>query len=361
MSGAGANGPSLVDWGLAERVALTVARPGPRERPVGQEDVARAAERSVAEVLEYTSLEPAAQLPSPEAIDRPQWVRANVVTFRGMSGPLDRRLAESLRMPEPLRSLLRTLTGTVGGAQVGLALGYVAHKVLGQYDVALLGPARPPRLLFVAPNLVEAHARLGGEREVFLHWIALHETTHAIQFASVPWLRAYLGGLVEELLRGAALGADLSQLRAGLRRVLQKPDPRRLAEQIREGGLVRLVTGSREAHLLRSIQAAMAVVEGYCEHVMDAVGARLDGDYARLRAAVEVERDRRGLLDTFIAGLLGLDVKLRQYRLGKRFADSVVERVGIEGLNEVWRAPDALPAIEELEHPERWLARAEAV
>lgn len=358
MSGAAPNDGALVDWGLAERVALTIARPSGGARPVRAGDVGAVTDRAVAEVIAYTGLEPGGALPAPEAIDRPEWVRANLATFRGMSADLDRRLAESIRVPEPVRGLVRALAGTAGGAQVGLALGYVARKVLGQYDVALLGPARPPRLLFVGPNLVEAHGRLGGDRELFLHWIALHETTHAIQFSAVPWLRDHLGGLVEELLDGATLGADLSELRRAVRRVLQRPDPRRLADEIREGGLVTLLSGPRQVALLRRIQAAMAVVEGYCEHVMDAIGAELDPGYARLRAAAEAERDRRGLLDTLVAGLLGLDVKLRQYRLGKRFADTVAERSGIAGLNEVWRAPDALPGLEEIEAPERWLARA---
>lgn len=93
---------------------------------------------------------------------------------------------------------------------------------------------------------------------------------------------------------------------------------------------------------------------------MDAIGGRLDPGYARLREAVEAERERRGTLDLIAARLLGLDMKLRQYRLGKRFADSVAERSGIAGLNEVWRAPDALPVPEELDRPERWMARAGA-
>ncbi|MGH2989820.1 MAG: zinc-dependent metalloprotease [Solirubrobacterales bacterium] len=358
MSDAARDGRALVDWGLAERVALTIARPGVQARPVRARELGPVADRAVAEVLAYTGLDPAGELPAAEAIDRAEWVRANIATFRGMSADLDHRLAESIRTPEPVRGLVRGLVGTVGGAQVGLALGYVGRKVLGQYDVALLGPARPPRLLFVGPNLVQAHGRLGGDRELFLHWIALHETTHAVQFSAVPWLRGHLGGLVEELLDGATLGADLSELRRTLRRVLERPDPRRLADEIREGGLITLLSGPRQVAILRRLQAAMAVVEGYCEHVMDAIGAQLDPGYARLRAAAEIERDRRGLLDTFVAGLLGLDVKLRQYRLGKRFADAVAERSGIAGLNEVWRAPDALPGLEELETPERWLARA---
>jgi coenzyme F420 biosynthesis associated uncharacterized protein len=349
--------PSLVDWGLAERVALTIARPDADPDGVRQEEVSRAAERAVAEVADYTQLEPLEQLPQPEAVDRPEWVRANLSAFQGMSGDLERRLAESLRIPEPLRGLARTLAGTVGGAQVGVALGYVGRKVLGQYDVALIGPVRPPRLLFVGPNLAEAQRRLGSDRDLFLHWIALHEATHAFQFASVPWLREHVGGMVEELLRGATLGTDLSELREALRRVVQRPEPRRLAEQLREGGLVRLLGGPREADLLRRLQATMAVIEGYSEHVMDAIGTRIDPGYARLRDAVEAQRERRSTLDMIVTRLLGLDVKLRQYRLGKGFADAVADRSGIAGLNEVWRAPDALPEPNELETPERWLSR----
>jgi len=90
---------------------------------------------------------------------------------------------------------------------------------------------------------------------------------------------------------------------------------------------------------------------------MDAVGEELDPGYASLRKALESERRTRSVIDTLIARLLGLDVKLRQYELGKRFADAVAERSGIEGLNEVWRAPDSLPDTAELEDPDRWLAR----
>ena len=41
--------------------------------------------------------------------------------------------------------------------------------------------------------------------------------------------------------------------------------------------------------------------------------------------------------------LLGFDLKLRQYELGKRFCDGVVSRAGIEGLNRVWDSPGGAP------------------
>lgn len=349
---------TLVDWGLAERVAITLAGAAGGDAALSQAEVTMAAERAVERVGAYTRLRPTAPLPEAEAVDRREWVRANVAALHGMSADAERRLIEAVRIPERLRSLTRMLAGTVSGAELGVVLGYAGRKVLGQYDVALIGPARPPRLLFVGPNLVEAHARVGGERRLFVEWIALHEATHAFQFASVPWLRPHIGGIVEELLGAASVDAGRADLGAALRRLIPPPDPRRIVELLDEGGLLRLLAGPEQVRLLRALQETMAVIEGYAEHVMDASGARVHLEVARLRDAVEAERDRRRFaLDKLLARLLGLDMKLRQYRVGKRFSDAVVERSGIDALNEVWRGPDALPDSDELERPERWAAR----
>jgi coenzyme F420 biosynthesis associated uncharacterized protein len=357
MSGSNGNTPRLLDWGLAERVAVAISGAGGAPEAVRADRVEHAAARAIDQVASYTELEPLAPLPEAELVDRAEWIRANLATFRGMSGDLELRLTDSVRIAEPLRSLTRRVAGTAGGTQLGLVLGYVGRKVLGQYDVAILGPERPPRLLFVGPNLTDAHARLGGDGGLFLHWVALHEATHAFQFASVPWLRGHLGGMVEELLEGATLGADLAALRDSLKRMVSRPDPRRFAAELRDEGIVTLVAGPAQRELLRRLQATMAVIEGYAEHVMDAVGAGLDPEYARLREATEAERRRRGMLDAIVIRLLGLDMKLRQYGLGKRFADFVAARSGITELNDVWREPGALPDPNELESPDRWMAR----
>ena len=61
-----------------------------------------------------------------------------------------------------------------------------------------------------------------------------------------------------------------------------------------------------------------------------------------------------------ILRILGLELKLRQYRVGKAFCDAWSPEAGIEGLNQVWRAPEALPTLAELEQPQRWLRRVAA-
>ena len=71
------------------------------------------------------------------------------------------------------------------------------------------------------------------------------------------------------------------------------------------------------------MQAFMAVLEGYAEHVMDAVGAQILPNLPELRGAMDRRRrDRSGLLRIF-EKLIGMDMKLRQYELGKKFCDAV--------------------------------------
>jgi coenzyme F420 biosynthesis associated uncharacterized protein len=349
---------AFVDWRLAERVGLMVAGAGEQKGLVRETEIETASEDAVEQVRGYTGLEPEGDLPRPEAVGRREWVRANLATIRDASAELEGRVAESLDAPGPLGPAARGAAGIAAGTEAGLGIGYMGRRVLGQYDVALIGPPRPPRLLFVSPNLAEAQRRLGlANRELFLRWIALHEAAHAVQFGAVPWLRDHIGGMAERLLREASVRPDLGDLRGAARSLISTADPRRVVEALREQGLMGLLAGPRQLARIRELQATMTIVEGYCEHVMDAIGEGLDPEYARLRELADSRRENRGRLDAIVAWLLGLDMKLRQYRVGKRFADAVVEREGIEGLNEVWRAPEALPRAAELERPERWMRR----
>jgi len=348
--------PQVIDWGLAERIARTLAGNGSGKRSVRQTDLRRAARGSVGMVRDYTGLQPKGRLPSAEVVDRREWIGANIDSLRSMSGGVERNLANSLDLPGPLGSGLRSAAGAAAAVELGLVSAYLAQRVLGLYDVALIGPSRPARLLFVAPNLADAQKRLGAEREPFLRWVALHEATHVVQFGSVPWLRDHIGSSAEELLSGAFSSVSASDLARSARRLLN-PDPRRLVRALRDGDWQSPFIGRRRARLLRNIQATMTIVEGYSEHVMDALVADLDQPFVELRERFDRGRDQRGWLEALISRLLGMEMKLRQYRVGKTFCDEVAERRGIETLNKVWSEPATLPRPSELEHPGRWLAR----
>lgn len=73
---------------------------------------------------------------------------------------------------------------------------------------------------------------------------------------------------------------------------------------------------------------------------------------------MERRRRSRSAPERVLIRLLGLDAKLRQYEVGKRFCDAVVAEAGIDGLNRVWAQPRALPSLRELERPSAWLERS---
>ena len=313
---AGASGMSahgFVDWGLAERVALALGGNDGTPAAFDQDAVDAACADAVDLVLDYSRLRPAGELPQPELVDRAEWARIGLRTMRELSDQLERRVADGLSLPGPLGGLARSLAGAAAGAEAGVAVGYGARKVLGQYDVPLVPTERQPRLVFVGPNLAAAHLQLGEDPELFLRWIAIHESTHSIQFASVPWLRPHLGELLDAVDRGR-LGAAGPRLdRAGWPGVFSAADPRAAVRKVLRGDLARLLAGPEQARTLDRLQAAMSVIEGHAEHVMDAAAGRVDPGYARLRERLEARRASRGGLGEVILRILGLELKLRQY------------------------------------------------
>jgi coenzyme F420 biosynthesis associated uncharacterized protein len=341
----------MVDWRVARRIAAGVAgNPG---MPVLPGDLIALCEDAEGRVSSYTQLQPLTPLPPPEAVSRSGWADANL---RGMRGVLD-PLTEKIGGTGPLAGPLRSAGGLLVGAEVGGLVGVLAQRVLGQYEVPPTDPERAARLLFVAPNLTEAATRLEVDGAQMLRWVVLHEVTHAVQFSSVPWLRAHVAAMVTEL--GEALDMKLDA-RAALR-LTDTAELRAIVERLRAEGLIGVALGPERRELMDRIQATMAMIEGHAEHVMDAAGAGVIEDLEELRAALEKRRHSRPPVMRILERLLGLEMKMRQYETGKRFCDTVVEREGIAGLNRAWASPEALPTWSEMEAPERWLARVSSV
>jgi coenzyme F420 biosynthesis associated uncharacterized protein len=341
----------MVDWSLARRIAgLAGATEGSTDVGV---DVGAAAERLGPEVARYTGLDPGDDAPPAELVDRAGWADANLTTFSHLLEPIAERMSERLGRAGPIAGPLRMGAGATIAAEAGLIVGYMSQRVLGQFELSLIQPEAPTRLLFVAPNLQKAVTELDAERDPFIDWIVLHEYTHVLQFTGVPWLREHLGGLLRTYLDTVDV-----QIKAGAAGGLPSmPNIQQLVDRFREGGLMALIQTHEQRELMDQLQPVMAVIEGYSEHVMDALGETLVPGYERLRAAMERRRHSRSAPERLLQKLLGLDMKMRQYEQGKRFCDAVVAEVGIEGLNAVWRSPADMPTPAEIDDPHAWVER----
>jgi coenzyme F420 biosynthesis associated uncharacterized protein len=338
-----------IDWNVAQKVGEMLAGGTPYlGSPTS--GVQPLAEQFAARVSAYTGLEPPERLPVLELVDRPAWIEANIATMRPLLEPLGERLGHG---SGPLGPAMRSITQLLLGAQMGAVTGMLSQRVLGQYDIALLDPERPPRLLLLAPNIAQAARNLGLDREEFTAWVAIHEVTHAVQFGGAPWLRGHLAGLLRELIDGM-------QVSVGLGHALRIPDAadlRTLAQRLRGGELLRLGLGEDRWALVERMQATMSLVEGHAEHVMDAVGAEELPTLERMRAAMTRRRRERGWPWRILERLLGLEMKMRQYEIGRSFCDEVVAQAGPAALTVAWSSAEMLPSTSELERPGLWLAR----
>ena len=364
-------GSDAIDWGAAQRIGELIAGSPPRGgvRSAAIEPLARDfAER----VSDYTGLALPAELPPLEVVDRPAWIAANLKTMKPLLDPLTARMGGGGDgIAGIVSGPLRAASGLLLGAQVGAVTGMLSQRVLGQYDLALLDAEVQPRLLLLAPNLAQAARNLGVDRDELVLWVSIHEITHAVQFGGAPWLREHLGGMLRELIDGLQVKLDGRSMLGGPARKDGKggwmgkldglgfnPDQLRpLLERARRGELLRLTLGDERWQLVERMQATMSLIEGHAEHTMDAVGAEVLPSLPRLRAALNRRRETRGLPWRVLERLLGLELKLKQYEVGKRFCDTVVRAEGPEALARVWSGPELLPSTSELETPSLWLAR----
>ncbi len=337
----------MIDWKLATTVAEGVANLKPAPASSAFEHVAGPTEDSARLVSAYTGLA-ADVLPHAEPVDRKLWIEGNLSSLKTVIDPVADRLGQGMG---PLSGAVGAASGAVLAVEVGAVSGMLAQRVLGQYEFPILEPEAPARLLYVSPNLAVAASALEADPDELLKWVALHEVTHALQFGGVPWLRPHIATMVRELLGGLEMDKT---------RLLKMPDTsdlRSLVDKLRDGDLATLIVGPERRAALDAMQAFMAVLEGYAEHVMDTVGAQILPNLPELRGAMDRRRrDRSGLLRIF-EKLIGMDMKLRQYEQGKKFCDAVAQAGGIATLNRVWDEPAQMPTLAELGDVNAWLAR----
>lgn len=340
----------LLDWETVRRVAKQ------RSGEVGPTDVSLMAQRLgaqydemaaemaplMAEVVEA----PVEGYPNFSVLDRHGFIDRNLVIVQRMLAPVERLRAQ---IPE---SRATALSRTLLSRYIGELFGFLSRRVLGQYDPVLMlapgavdEPAAASALYLVEPNVDLFESRQDIPGPTLRRWLVLHELTHAWQFEAHPWLREHLGSMMRELL--------MEELVAQLEGDAQGGKPSSLQ-------LVRTLPGQVRAQLrtVGRVQAVMSVAEGYSNYVMHQVGSRHLEDFETLERAFHQRSAQRSPLERLVFKVTGMNMKMRQYELGERFAEQVVAQGGLSLLNRVWEGPEMMPSLEELENPSRWVTRA---
>jgi coenzyme F420 biosynthesis associated uncharacterized protein len=351
---------TLVDWEQARSIAINMNR-GQTLTQVERERLDAyyrgLVARCVPIIADYTGFELPRVLDQTFAFDRVDWINANLDAFRTMFAPL-----EALNPAGDKQSVAAALWGGINqkvlSAELGFLLGYLARRVLGQYDLALLGrePMTNGKLYYVEPNIRMVERTLHLPREEFRTWLALHEATHAFEFEANPWLRTHFNGMLEQYFE--FLREDVDRLKQGMRGLKVFVDRARAREGGDDGtSWLEAVMTPQQRALFQQMQATMCMVEGYSNHVMNAVGRDLLPTYETIAKRFEQRQRQRSFAEQMFARLTGLDVKLEQYRLGQAFIDDIAARRGHAIARRIWDGPESLPTMEEIRNPDVWLAR----
>ena len=302
-------------------------------------------ERATALVAAETGLE-APGTPDVAVVSRAEWVRNNIESFTKLMEPVTTRLEQERKVGKGIAHRLMS-------TELGAVLGFLSRRVLGQYELVLptSDGGEGDTVFFVGSNVLAMERRFEFRPSEFRFWVALHESTHRLQFQGVPWLRSYFLGLVEELIAAS------------------KPEPgrmSRLADEFRdaaeqgrplvdERGLFGLLASPGQREVIDKIQALMSLLEGHGHVVMDRIGERELVSQARMSRILAARRnDPRTAM---FMRLIGLEMKMRQYEMGARFIQGVERQAGWAALSAAWLRPSNLPTLAEIEDPVSWLFR----
>ena len=352
----------LIDWEQARGIAINMNRGGALTAPERERLDAYyrgLVQRCLPIVATYTKSELPPTLERTFAFDRVDWINANLEAFERMFAPLEVLNPATDGRSSVASVLWGGVNQTVVSAELGLLLGYLARRVLGQYDLALLGrePVTGGKLYYVEPNIRAVERALSLPSDDFRMWLALHETTHAFEFEAHPWVRDHFNGLLERYFE--FLKQDAEHLRKGGVRGLRMFVERARSRDSDASWLEALMTPEQRA-LFSQMQATMCMVEGYSNHVMNAVGRDLLPTYELIHRKFEQRQKQRTFAEQLFARLTGLNVKMEQYRLGEAFINRVVDERGHDFVRRIWDGAEFLPTMDEIRHPDRWLARMDA-
>ncbi|MGB9752035.1 MAG: hypothetical protein C0183_12010 [Roseiflexus castenholzii] len=348
--------PRMIDWLQARNIGVAVSQSylAPVvDRAARQEQYRRMVQRSEPLISAYMGV----RLPQPidriYVFDRTEWIEANLAAFQSLFAPLEELYDEVSARQGMAGILIGQLNSQLIGMQMGALIGFLARRVLGQYDLGLLSPDPDLRgaLYFVEPNIARICAQLGLNGDDFRMWIALHETTHVFEFEAFPWVRAYFQDLLRQFI--GRVNDQAAMLSVGIMRLIE----RLLQGQPIDHHWIELMLTPEQREIFSRMQALMSVIEGYSNHIMNAIGAQLLPSYPSIEARVRQRQLRRPLIEEAFNRITGMDLKLAQYQQGEAFINAVVVACGADFANRIWERPENLPTMDEIRAPYRWIAR----
>ncbi len=368
----GQQGP--VQWDLARQLAVQLATGGQSEHNVDPpqrvkvEELARVAELQVSAL---TGLEPTrgGRPVKVEVVTRSEWASVTLDAYR----PLMERLASRLQSNPPddaqggpetqmLSGLFQFLNPMMTAMSAGSIAGHLASRALGSYDLPV--PRDADRIDLVASNLNDFADEWSVPIDDVVLWVCIHDLTmHSV--LSLPHVRERWMGLIESYIDGfhhdpMALGDRLSNLDMGA------GNPMELAQNMQElfadpDTLLGALRSPEQDAVVPHLDAMLAALVGYVDHMVNTIGSRLIGSHDALSEAFRRRRVTAGAADRFVERLVGVDLRTDLVERGHSFVSGIAERAGEDGVRQLWESARTIPTPAEVDAPGLWLARLDVL
>ncbi len=365
MKAMASQGP--LNWELAAQAAAAAARgdtPDTDTDPATRIAYNRLADIADMHVRQITALPTGPHDTHTEILTttRALWAHRTLTDLR----PLFTDLAAALTRPQqgdqgdPMSAMIAQMSAflfpTLMGITVGSMIGSLAQRAFGQYDLPLARP-HTSEILVVAASVESFASDWSIPPDDLRMWVLTHElTSHAV--LATP---AVTDGLMESVKRHVgSFRPDPAAFMSAMGDI-DPSDPAALETLQRTLGDPMTIVGAmrspEQEALAPFLDARVAAVTGYIDHVVDAVGSRILGNASPIAEAVR-RRRLDGRTDADLAEkLLGVSLPRALQRRGAEFVSGVIERAGEDPLRGMLTSAERLPTPNELDAPGLWLAR----
>ena len=348
---------SVIDWGLAERVALRFSSKASFTRACYLAGLSEEFDRctSLAEdlVTQSTGLCSLSGDVRSCVLDRSEWIRRNLFSLCHFIEPL---LADTGSLSA---EKLSSLELRVSAIELGAALGWMSTRVLGQYDFLVTendSLSEQDFIYYVGPNVVALERKYAFEPVDFRLWLAIHEVTHRAQFTGVEWMRDHYLNLIRGLL------VRFGTYSRGMTQIFQPVFSKYLYRLFRLNSPSSLEDSSfsisaKEENILDRVIGLMSLLEGHADVIMRKASKGMIQGSERFSRVMRVRRQPNFGMDRILYRFFNLDLKIAQYAEGENFVNAIEKIGGSELFQRVWENSVNLPSVNEIRNPKEWVDR----
>lgn len=356
----------------ARQLAVNIAnegKPEPNVEPEIRIEIEQLARVAELQVLEATGLSAPNGSITVTSATKTQWAEAALGSYRPLIERLTTALSDQSGFTEPtdeeevaedpMAAMFSQIMSMLGPMMLsitaGSMIGHLAQKSLGTYDIPV--PRNSTDILVIPANLDSFSNEWSLPAQDLRLWVCLHEITHHLVLG-VP----HVGRTINQMLLDYAAGfqTDPNALEQRLGQ-LDLTDPSAMQDLQTAFGdpetVLGMIQSPEQRAMMPRLKALTAVIVGFVDYTMDAIGGQLIESYDQLTEALRRRRVEADPSNRLIEHMLGLELTQEQYDRGSAFVAGVVERGGPDALSRLWKTEKNLPTPNEVDAAGLWLAR----